>query len=315
MVATKVGVFDALAAGPRSAAEVATACGTKTFPTEKLLNALVGARYVCVEEGRYVLAARARKWLLPTDAGAPRHRILFQFLEWEIIGRTEEFLRTGEPLDAHGQTEDDRWGLYQRGMRAGLEPIAQETLARFRLPPGVRDMLDIGGSHGFWSVSFCRKYPLLRATVLDLPVAVQYAAPILAEEKMGDRVVHQAGNALSDDLGEERYDFIFMAQLVHHFDVPTNRALMARCARALRPGGTLAIFEPFRVDASNKVGQFGGLLDLFFALTSASGTFSPGEMADWQRGAGLVPRKPLRLKLVGELGVQAATKPAGNTAP
>ena len=62
------------------------------------------------------------------------------------------------------------------------------------------------------------------------------------------------------------------------------------------------------MDPTNDVGQFGGLLDLFFALTSASGTFSPEEMAAWQREAGLTPRPPVRSRLVRELGIQAAVK-------
>ena len=48
---------------------------------------------------------------------------------------------------------------------------------------------------------------------------------------MGDRVVHRAGDALADDLGEAQWDFIYIAQLVHHFDEPTNRAFMRREGR------------------------------------------------------------------------------------
>ena len=35
--------------------------------------------------------------------------------------------------------------------------------------------------------------------------------------------------------------------------------------------------------------------DLYFALTSRSGLWSFAEMADWQRAAGLMPRKPVHL--------------------
>jgi len=38
---------------------------------------------------------------------------------------------------------------------AGL--AAGEVTERFPMPPGARDMLDIGGSHGYFSVSLCRK--------------------------------------------------------------------------------------------------------------------------------------------------------------
>jgi hypothetical protein len=48
---------------------------------------------------------------------------------------------------------------------------------------------------GYFSVAICRRYPELRATVLDLPEAIKHAAPLLAKEGMRDRVSHRAGNA------------------------------------------------------------------------------------------------------------------------
>ncbi len=49
-------------------------------------------------------------------------------------------------------------------------------------------MLDIGGSHGYFSVELCRRYAGLRAVVLDLDQAVEQAAPSLEAEGMGERV-------------------------------------------------------------------------------------------------------------------------------
>ena len=126
---------------------------------------------------------------------------------------------------------------------------------------------------------------------------------------MGDRVVHRAGNALTDDLGEEAYDLVLIANLVHHFDDATNRELVRRVARALRPGGVLVIGEVIRPSAPGRGGQIGALTDLYFAVTSESGTWSFKEMAAWQRAAGLVPRRPLRLITGPGAGLQIARKP------
>ena len=145
-------------------------------------------------------------------------------------------------------------------------------------------MLDIGGSHGYFSVAICRRNPQLRSTIIDLPEAIKYAAPVLAEEGMGDRIVHRAGNVLTEDLGTGVYDLIFLASVVHHFDDATNRDLMLRIARALRPGGVVAIWEPVRQDRNGKIRQVGGLMDLFFGFFSEAGTWSTAEVAGWFRG-------------------------------
>jgi hypothetical protein len=52
------------------------------------------------------------------------------------------------------------------------------------------------------------------------------------------------------------------------------------------------------------------LADLYLANTSQSGSRSFEEMADWQRAAGLVPRKPVRFRSLPGFGQQAAMKPA-----
>ena len=45
---------------------------------------------------------------------------------------------------------------------------------------------------------------------------------------MGDRVIHRAGDALTDDLGSDAYDLVFLSAVVHHFDEDTNQGLMRR---------------------------------------------------------------------------------------
>src|SRR5258707_15652744 len=57
LVAVKLGVFEALAAGPLPAAAVAERCGTDAAATAKLLTALAGARYLRFRAGRHALTS------------------------------------------------------------------------------------------------------------------------------------------------------------------------------------------------------------------------------------------------------------------
>jgi 2-polyprenyl-3-methyl-5-hydroxy-6-metoxy-1,4-benzoquinol methylase len=309
IAATKLDIFESLAAGPLTVEQVAQRCGTHPRATEKLLNALVGVGCLKVRGGCYALQRSARSWVLKDGKNSFRDQNLLHILEWRWWEHCEEYVRTGKPLRVHQTMSEEEWGMYQRGMRSGIEMPAQWVARHLPLPRSAQRMLDIGGAHGYFSVAICRRNPQLRSTILDLPEAIKHAAPLLAKEGMGDRVTHQAGNALTEDLGTEVYDLVFMAAVVHHFDDTTNRQLMQRIARALRPGGLAAIWEPLRQDANGKIRQMGALLDLFFGFFSEAGTWAAPEVAAWFQGAGLEPQRPRTPWMMPGMALHIGRKP------
>ena len=308
MEGTRLGVFEALKDAPLPAAEVAARCGCDPAATRKLLDALAGCEYLRWGDGRYSLAPVARKWLLAGSAKSLRDKMLWQLREWSFIEGIGDYVRAGRPLDFHRGMGSEAWRDYQRGMKATAVTWVPEAARRTPVPKGARDLLDVGGSHGLLSAALCRRHPGLRAVILDLPAAIEHAAPLLAEEGMGDRVTHRAGDVLTEDLGTEAWDVVVVANLVHHFDDATNRALTRRIARALRPGGVYVIQELYRPESPKEAGQIGALLDLYFALTSEAGTWSFAEMAAWQREAGLKPLKPVKFRTAPGNGQQSAVK-------
>ena len=307
--ATKVGVFEALARESLAKGDVASRCGTDPFATGKLLNALVACGYLRADGDRYALARVARDWLLEESPVSLRDFMPFQLSEWRRIGRFETFLRSGKPLNVHKEMTGEEWEEYQRAMRAVASLSAPEVARRTPAPADPRTMLDIGGSHGYYSVALCRRYPRLTSTILELPEAIAHAAGILAAEGMGDRIVHRAGNALTDDLGVDAYDLVFLSHFVHLFDDQTNLELLKRVGRAVRPGGYVVIQEIVPPDTAGEGGQGAAVFDLNFALGHGGSARPFAEMAAWQQAAGLTPGERIRLR-VGPFGLQPARRPA-----
>src|SRR5262249_22973094 len=130
MVAAKQGIFDALRERPLSAVDVASKCGTAPIATEKILNALVASDYITYRNGAYALTKRARKWIARDSPTSLLDKLLFEFVEWEMIEHVDDFVRTGRPLDMHESDSDEHWARYQRAMRALSAIGAPEIVQR-----------------------------------------------------------------------------------------------------------------------------------------------------------------------------------------
>ena len=308
MVAAEVGLFEAVGQGDQTAEAVAAICKTDPRATKHLLQCLVGIGYASWRDGKFGLPRPMRKWLLKSNPNSVVAKLAFQSIEWDIVGKLGEFVRHGKPLDFHEHMSAEEWTVYQDGMRDVAASPAVELAKRMPVPQRATRLLDIGGSHGLYSTELCKRHPALVATVLELPDAVDRATEIAKREGLGARIQHRIGNALSNDLGEATFDMVMINNLVHHFTPEQNAELTRRVARALAPGGVYAVGDFLRASHPGAGGGVPAVMDLYFALTSASGTWSLDEIASWQRGAGLTPMKTIQFQSLPGWASLPATK-------
>ena len=298
MSAAKLGIFEALGRGQKRAVEVAESCATDPRATEQLLNCLVGIGYARYARGRYAMPRRLRKWLVRGSRTSLVDKLVFQIFEWDYMQKLDEFVRTGRPIDLHAVASPEEWRAYQDGMRDLSAGRSREVARKLPVPPGATRLLDIGGSHGLYSIELCKRHPKLRATILERPGAIDRASQIAAREGLGDRVAHRSGNALTDELGDD-WDVVFISNVVHHFTARENRRLAERVHRALRPRGLYVVGELLRASAPGDGGAVAATSDLYFALTSASGCWSAAEIGSWMSAAGFKVRRPIKYLVPG----------------
>jgi hypothetical protein len=286
MAATRLGVFESLRDGAATPTEIATRCQTDAAATRRLLVVLAGSDYLLHRDGRYALTPTARTWLLRDSPTSIVDVVLFAFDEWELMTHVEDYVRTGIPLGLHQSMTGIQWANYQRFERALAALTAHEVAQVIPVPRGAKDMIDIGGSHGQYSVALCQRHSGLRSVVLDSPPA----------------------QSLVHDFGEENYDVVLLCNRAHHFSAAGNALLFQRLARALRPRGVFAVIQPVSPETGDGASQFAALNELYLGAISRCGPWSARETAGWQRDAGLRPAaEPITLS-GGEVGVQIATK-------
>lgn len=125
-------------------------------------------------------------------------------------------------------------------------------VARKILPglPGVADALNSGGSllevgcgTGNLQILIAKAFPAARCTGIDIdPTGLASAREAVERAGLGDRVNVLEGDFATAVAGES-FDVVIMVEVLHEISPDIRPAVVNGCARALRPGGWLAIVD------------------------------------------------------------------------
>jgi len=112
-------------------------------------------------------------------------------------------------------------------------------------------------------------------------------------------VDYRASDLLTDAFAES--DAALLSNVLHHLSAAQVVSVLGRVRTALRPGGTIAIWE-LEAPRRDRAAGHGDLTALFFRLTSTSYTYHGSQYASWLAAGGfsgirvLRPRRsPLRV--------------------
>lgn len=112
-----------------------------------------------------------------------------------------------EPVSAlndncHDEQPEDWIRNFIYGLYNTARPVAPLVAVFLALPENqtVR-VIDVGGGHGGYSLALAQRYPLLTATVFELPRVVPVALEIIHQAGLADRVKVQEGDFQKEELG------------------------------------------------------------------------------------------------------------------
>lgn len=141
--------------------------------------------------------------------------------------------------DMHALTVDDLAPLDQ--YHGGGKPSTERLARLAELTPGMR-VLDVGGGLGGPARTLAAQFGCI-VTVLDPTESYLEASQLLTEAlNLGDRVMHQHGNALDLPFDAGRFDVVWTQN--SGMQIADKERLYAGFHRVLRPGGRLAFQEP-----------------------------------------------------------------------
>jgi SAM-dependent methyltransferase len=309
----ELGVYEALAGGPRGAESVARKIKASARGTEILLNALVSVGLLRKRGGLFSLAEVAKKHLID---GAPepivssvRHGINVQ-RSWIDLPSA---VRTGRPVPRppgkDGGPDTRRHRDFILAMHDVSRGPARALAAALDLS-GVRRVLDVGGGPGSFLFAMIRRNPAIQGAVFDLPETLAITREMIAAENMRHAVGTIEGDFLTDDFGDG-FDLILMSSIVHINSFSENKLLARKAFRALNPGGRLVVRDHI-LDDTLTAPLDGALFSINMLVNTEKGrSYSKPEIKSWFADAGF--GKIQYMEIPPRSAIMIGTKPK-NTA-
>ncbi|HSM14164.1 MAG TPA: methyltransferase domain-containing protein, partial [Thermoanaerobaculia bacterium] len=249
----RLGLYRAMAgAGPLSSAELAARAGCAERYVREWLNAQAAGGYVVYHavSGTYELAPEQA--LVLADEESPvflPHAWQVPASMWFDEDRAVEAFRTGRGV-AWGEHDERLYcgvaSFYRNAYRGSLLPEWLPALDGVveRLEAGIA-VADVGCGHGHSTLLMAEAFPRSRFRGFDAhPASIEAARGHAGESGLDGRAAFEVARAT--DYPGEGYGLICFFDSLHDMGDPVAAARHA--ARALAPGGTVMLVEPFAND-------------------------------------------------------------------
>jgi hypothetical protein len=251
-VCARLGIADHLAAGPRSAADLAVATGTHEPSLRRLLRGLACLGGV-TEDSPGVFALTPEGAVLRSDAPDSIRRMVLLSVSgevWRSWGELEYSVRTGRSawakvtgaswFDFMAANDDERL-TFNFAMSQHTRTVAPAFLAGYDFSR-FSTLVDLGGGNGTLISCLLAAVAGLKGVLFDTASGVESAASVLAGAGVADRCEVVVGDFFSSvPTGADAY---VIKSVIHDWSDPDTVAILSTVRRAMRPDSVLLVIEP-----------------------------------------------------------------------
>jgi hypothetical protein len=290
-------VWSRLGEGTASAEVLARSLDCDLRAMTIVLDAAAALGLLEKKGGDYSVPAEIRTML---SEGAPRTVLPMIRHQMNILRCWSQLAwvaKSGKPVlrqaSIRGEAADR--AAFIAAMHSVSQMFADDVVDRLE-PLQFAHLLDVGGASGTWTLALLRAVPGAKATIFDLPDAIQQARERVEKSEFASRITLVGGDFYSDDLPKGA-DFAWVSAIAHQHSRGHNRELFAKVFKALTPKGRIAIRD-FVMDSGKTSPRDGALFAVNMLVNTESGaTFTFDEFAEDLRAAGF--EKP-RLAVGGD---------------
>ncbi len=310
---TELDFFTWLATHPSDKATICGALRITERPTDVMLTLFAAEGFIRASGNVFHVTPVAAEHLVSTSPWflGPYYASL---KERPVVRDFLKVLRTGRPANwgsyhdqkewSHAMLTDEFATTFTAAMDCRGAYLGAAAARKLDLGEHAR-LLDIAGGSGIYACAITARHPHLAATVFERAPVDQIARTMIEKRGCRDKVSVMAGDFFAQPL-PEGYDTHLFSNVLHDWDVPQVRALLAASFRALDRGGLLIVHDAHLNDDKTGPLAVAKYSALMMAVTEGK-CYSTLEMESLLREAGF--RDPCFEPTVADRSLMTARKP------
>jgi predicted O-methyltransferase YrrM len=288
LTAAELDIFSHLADRPATAKELCDELGADLRGPTILLDALAAMGLLEKHEDRYRTIPEAVPFLSKDGPRSILPMILHAAHLWDAWSALTRISRGTGPSghDTPAVRDADELSAFIGAMHVVGMPMAQKIVAAVQ-PGPARNLLDVGGASGTYTIAFLQAAPEMKATLFDRPAVIRMARDRMEEAGMVDRVRLAAGDFYRNEL-PGGHDLALLSAIIHQNSPEENIELFGKVFRALVSRGRIVIrdhvMEPDRTKPRD-----GAIFAVNMLVNTEGGsTYTFDEIKTWLEEAGFV---------------------------
>lgn len=208
-------------------------------------------------------------------------------------GHLTEALRTGQPQNELKASGSDMFEtLYAEPTRlkeflaamTGVSHGSNQMIAKTFPWKDYQTFVDVGTAQGDLAAQIALANPHLAGFGFDLPQVAPIFEEYIAALQVNDRTKFVPGDFFKDDF--PKADVVLMGHILHDWDLPTKKMLIAKAFDAIPTGGALIVYEAI-IDDDRSKNAFGLMMSLNMLIETPGGfDYTGTECSAWMKEAG-----------------------------
>jgi hypothetical protein len=283
-------------------------------PTSVLVNLLINLGFLNINANKISLTLTAKNYLIPESLfywGSVlypfRERIEHKKVINAIKQKSNQLTfdnKSFTDMWQEGSLTPDAARSFTEKMHATIFAPALEAI-KLNLFASTKNLLDVGGGSGCFSIAFSQAYPERTAVVFELPTVCEITKKYISEFNADKNVSVHSGNFFTNEHWPRNCDGILFSQILHDWPIEKCTEILKHAHSAMPSGGVIYVHE-MMLDDSKASPLATVCFDLLMLINHRSQQFSKHELHSLLKECGF--SDPLTTYTFGYFSITTATK-------